>query len=493
MQGTRIAVAGAAIAIAGSVIGVAAGQSAFGTPTAARPASLAGFTRVAHGPRRGVILSGSVPGIGQAAVYVPWRAQERRDLPVVYVLCRRGASTFARTSGLAPTADQLVWDGTTPPFIAVVAQATGETHLQRLMAWTQAVLPVSRDRAGRTLAGVGPVAGSVERIATGDPDLVELAESLTRGGRKVGSGAPLRAVHVRFHAAPTLADDLVYALQPPGARSASRAARTVIPAGFAPVLTGPDGGTIWQGLVPSAVVPGLTRASLVYLPPDVDPSRRYPLVVLLHGLRGSPYSFAGGLRLAAAVDPLIAAHRLRPFIAVMPPAGLTRSFDGEWTGVWERYVVDDVVPWASSHLPVQRDAAGRVIAGFSAGAYGAVDIALRHLGLFGVAEAWSGYFEAPHDGSLQGASRAELAAHSPATLVARDRADVRRLGLRFLVSAGLRERTVLHATRSFGAELARLQLPARVLITPGRHDGRQWHAVLGPGLSYALPPGRSGR
>ncbi len=175
----------------------------------------------------------------------------------------------------------------------------------------------------------------------------------------------------------------------------------------------------------------------------------------------------------------------------MPPAGLTLNFDGEWTGAWERYVVNHVVPWASAHLPVRRDAAGRVIVGYSAGAYGAVDIALRHEGLFGVAESWSGYFVAPHDGSLHGASASELAAHSPSVLVARNHVRLRMLGLRILVSAGLHERRVLRATRSFGAELARLGLTARVLITEGRHDGRQWNAVLGPGLVYAL--GRAGR
>jgi enterochelin esterase-like enzyme len=231
----------------------------------------------------------------------------------------------------------------------------------------------------------------------------------------------------------------------------------------------------------------------VYLPPNVRGDRRYPLVVLLHGLRGSPYSFAGGLRLAAAADPLIAARQVRPFIAVMPPAGLTPAFDGEWTGVWERYVVDDVLPWANAHLPVERTPAERVIAGFSAGGYGAVDIALRHPGTFGVAESWSGYFDAPHDGSLRRATLAERAAHAPALLVRRDRTQILESGLRILVSAGLRERVVLHATRSFGAELARLRLPRRVLVVPGAHDGRQWHDVLGPALRYALPEGVAGR
>jgi enterochelin esterase-like enzyme len=240
-------------------------------------------------------------------------------------------------------------------------------------------------------------------------------------------------------------------------------------------------------------VPRLRRDALVYLPPDVDPARRYPLVILLHGLRGSPYSFAGGLRLPEAVDPAISAGRLQAFIAVMPPAGLTAGFDGEWTGHWERYVVDDVVPWASAHLPVEHASSDRTIAGFSAGGYGAVDIALRHPGLFGVAESWSGYFGAPHDGSLRGVPRAERAAHSPIDLVKRKHRALRSRRVRFLLSAGLREPVVLRATRRFARELHRLRLTAQMLVTRGGHNGRQWHAILRPGLAYSLSPGVAGR
>lgn len=140
-----------------------------------------------------------------------------------------------------------------------------------------------------------------------------------------------------------------------------------------------------------------------------------------------------------------------------------------------------------------RAPAGRAIAGFSGGGYGAIDIALRHPRLFGVAEAWSGYFRAPHDGSLRGASPPTRAAHSPTGLVEREHVELRMLGLRLLVVAGLHEHVVLHATRVFGADLLRLRVPHRLLITQGRHDGRQWHAVIGPGLAYALAAGSAGR
>jgi enterochelin esterase-like enzyme len=451
MRRARIVLTGTVVALAGAAIGVAAGYSD-GSSTSARDASLAQFVPIGHGVRRGVVLAGNVPGVGRAAVYEPAAARGRRDLRAVYIVSgRRSPEALARAIRLASTGDQLVWDATVPPFVAVVAPISSSVALGRLESWTQAALRASHGAHGSTVLQSSAIEHS------------------------------------------SLADALTAALQPPAAQASSAAAARVIPPRFSDILVGPDGGTVWQGRIPGAAVPRLRRDALVYLPPNVDPARRYPLVILLHGLRGSPYSFASGLRLPEVADPAISARRLRPFIAVMPPAGLTAGFDGEWTGAWERYVVDDVVPWASAHLPVRRASSDRTIAGFSAGGYGAIDIALRHPGLFGVAESWSGYFGAPHDGSLRGAPRTERAAHSPVDVVKGEQRRLRSLGMRFLLSAGVREPVVLRATRRFARELRRLHLTTRVLITRGRHDGRQWHAILRPGLAYSLSAGLSGR
>jgi enterochelin esterase-like enzyme len=437
----------AALALVGSL--AAAPAVADGSTV---PRSLAGFAPIAHGTRRGVLLAGPVRGVGAATVYLPVEAGQGRALRVVYIDVSKGSpAAYATDVHLAATGDQLIWDGTTPPFVAVVAHVPSARARTALESWSTRALAISRAPGGRTLLRVpSPMHASLE-------------------GR------------------------ITRALQSPAARRSSAAARAVAPAGFSLLFSGPDGGTLWSGRIPGRAVPDERRQALVYLPPDARRTRRYPLVVLLHGLRGSPYSFAGGLRIAAVADPLVRAQRVRPFIAVMPPAGLTPSFDGEWTGAWERYVIDDVIPWADARLPVERAAASRMIAGFSAGGYGAIDMALRHPGTFGVAESWSGYFDAPHDGSLRDATPIERHEHSPSWLVAHDLAGIAREGLRMLLSAGVGEPVVLHATRAFAAELARDHLPSRLLVMPGRHDGAQWHAVLGPGLRYALAPSASVR
>jgi S-formylglutathione hydrolase FrmB len=65
---------------------------------------------------------------------------------------------------------------------------------------------------------------------------------------------------------------------------------------------------------------------------------------------------------------------------------------------------------------VTRDRRRWTIAGLSSGGYGAVDIGLRHPGLFGAIESWSGYYRPFRDGPLRDATRAELSAHVPAAL-----------------------------------------------------------------------------
>src|SRR5262249_26179252 len=148
-------------------------------------------------------------------------------------------------------------------------------------------------------------------------------------------------------------------------------------------------------------------------------ARRYPVVYLLHGMPGSPYSFVNALRLASVAD------ELPPFIAVAPAAGPNGRYDGEWAGAWENWLVNGVVPWVVTHLPTQADGRDQVLAGLSAGGYGAIDIGLRHPGLFGTLESWSGYFRPLRDGDLAAADTASLALHDPTLLLPRDAAQLR--------------------------------------------------------------------
>jgi enterochelin esterase-like enzyme len=256
---------------------------------------------------------------------------------------------------------------------------------------------------------------------------------------------------------------------------------------FVEIVRGPAGGTIWQGVIRNGAYPRSPRRSLVYFPPGFSAQRRYPTLYVLHGIRGSPYSIANGLRFATFADDAIVAGQVRPFLAVMPPAGLTARFHGEWTGVWERYVVEDVVPWSDRHLPALRLPGARAIAGLSAGGYGAADIGLRHPTLFGTIESWSGSFFAPHDGSLRHASAKQLAANDPTLLAEREAGLLRALRTRFFLSCGREDPGNLLLSINFARLLAAIDVRHRTFFAAGGHNGHFWDAQLPGALHYAFP------
>jgi enterochelin esterase-like enzyme len=257
--------------------------------------------------------------------------------------------------------------------------------------------------------------------------------------------------------------------------------------GWTPVARGPDGGTVFAGRIPNTFAPSDHRLSAIYLPPGFDPWRRYPVLYLLHGMRGAPSSIYAGMQLPRVADAFIV-HGAAPFIAVMPVAGpLVHPDGGEWAGVWEDYVVRDVVPWVDAHLPTIASARARALEGLCAGGFGAMDIGLRHPGLFGTLGSYEGYF-APvfRDGPFVHATRADLRTHDPVLLVQREAATLRRTGVRFYVSAGGNHAGVLARwSLAFARELHTLQLPHELWRLPASERGGFWRATLPSALAYA--------
>jgi S-formylglutathione hydrolase FrmB len=256
---------------------------------------------------------------------------------------------------------------------------------------------------------------------------------------------------------------------------------SIVLSGFTPVAAGPAGGIVLEG-----TFPGTYRPGLVYLPPGFDETRRYPVIYLLHGMPGSPTEYLYGTQLPEYADQQIAAHTLRPFIAVMPAAGTRRQYNGEWAGPWEDALVGQVVPWVDSNLPTIPYAGSRVIAGLSAGGFGAVDIAVRRPDVFSAAASWSGYFSPLRDGPFKSATRQTLAAHDPTLLVWTDRGRLQQSHLRFFVSSGpshshwFRE----EQTVAFARELRALDLPVTMRLFPTVKG--EWRNQLDAGLTWAF-------
>ncbi len=141
------------------------------------------------------------------------------------------------------------------------------------------------------------------------------------------------------------------------------------------------------------------RSVFVYLPPSyrTEPHRRFPVVVLLHGVGDSNADWLNGqyqgLNLALALDSLIAAHALREMIVVMPDA--RNAYEGSFytnssvTGNWEDFVTRDLVGYVDSAYRTLPRPTGWGVVGHSMGGYGALKIAMKRPDLFSVVYALS--------------------------------------------------------------------------------------------------------
>jgi len=228
---------------------------------------------------------------------------------------------------------------------------------------------------------------------------------------------------------------------------------------------------------------------LIYLPPGYRMGKRYPVYYLLHGMPGQPHVFIILANMDVRLDQLLRGNEVRPMILVYPDGRINGNVqsDSEWantaSGQFESYVIDVMhnVDSRFSTLPYRQD---RVIAGFSAGAYGAVNIALHNLADFESVQAWSGYYIQARIGVFAGASARTLAYNSPLRYV-------RTLGHVFTHapfraylfvgrddSASVQQAQMARALRARGAVV-------HTAVYPGGHQWGVWYPRLDQMLMLA--------
>lgn len=162
-------------------------------------------------------------------------------------------------------------------------------------------------------------------------------------------------------------------------------------------------GQVLHLTIPSPAL-GTARTAVVYLPPGyADPanrSRRYPVLYLLSGAPGAAEDWFRHMDAATTADHLLERHAIPPLILVSPDANggphrdsqFLNSFDGRHPV--ETFLAHDVVTYVDTHFRTLRTASARGLAGYSAGAYGALNVGLHHPDLFGVLAGFSGYYTA---------------------------------------------------------------------------------------------------
>ena len=242
-----------------------------------------------------------------------------------------------------------------------------------------------------------------------------------------------------------------------------------------------DHGEATRLYVASRALGGRRQPVDVYLPPGYSshPQERYPVVYLLHGFPGRPGAFLQTVRLGVVEDDLIALHRMRPMILVMP-FGSTGSFtDKEWAnGVrphegWATFVARDLVRAVDARYRTIPHGSARALAGLSEGGYGALNIGFAHPGEFHVLESWSGYERADDVAAVFDHRRSLLDANSPSLTLARTAASLRRTHTFVWAYSGTDDH-FRKQNATFAAALSREHVAHRFFLVRGGHNWGLW-------------------
>jgi len=239
----------------------------------------------------------------------------------------------------------------------------------------------------------------------------------------------------------------------------------------------------------SPAVKGRLRLG-IYLPTGYSSTtERYPVVYFLHGLPAAPTSFRGADFLARALEA-----SGRKAIIVAPQGARDNDSDPEYldwgTGRnWETAITRDIVGYVDSHFRTISTRSGRALVGLSAGGYGAVILALHHLGAFSVVESWSGYFH-PTDpagvhaldlGSAQ--ANANASAHA---FVRTLRSAFARRPTFFAFYVGRGDDRFRDENEQFHRELTAARVPHVFRIYAGGHDQNVWTSHARVWLAFAV-------
>ena len=214
-----------------------------------------------------------------------------------------------------------------------------------------------------------------------------------------------------------------------------------------------------------------------------ESDRYYPVLYLLHGWHGDYQNWSTLTNLASYAENL-------PIIIVMPDAEDSWYVDSATVpqDKFEQYMVKDIVGEIEHRWRAVREGHRRAIAGLSMGGYAAVNLALKHPGMFRVAGSISGAFNAalPELEQRQDLKPSLVQAFGAANSKTRAENDVYR------EAANADARTVPYLYIDCGSEDASFAEPNRRLVTilgqkriafeyhefPGEHSWQYWDERL---------------
>lgn len=207
---------------------------------------------------------------------------------------------------------------------------------------------------------------------------------------------------------------------------------------------------------------GRLRELAVYTPPDYDQSRRrYPTLYLQHGSGDNQATWVVHGKAHWILDNLLAQGRARSMVVVMMDGHAASPGETNNVGLFERDLLEDVMPFVEKTYRVKTDAASRAIVGLSMGGGQSLSIGLRHPDQF----AWVGGFSASVP------SREALAT----TL---SRPEVMNKKLKLLWIACGRDDFLLKRNEDFITLLKEKNLRHEWYLTQGDHSWPVWRTYL---------------
>lgn len=241
---------------------------------------------------------------------------------------------------------------------------------------------------------------------------------------------------------------------------------------------------------------GMQVSFNVILPQDyASPSRRFPVLYLLHGYTGHFSDWVtktGLLKYAKAYEEII----------VMPEDENGWYVDNYANPKldWQSYIIDDLIPYVDGHYRTVASRNGRAIAGLSMGGYGAMLLGLKYHQMFAAVASLSGVLA-----SSQPAFEEVLPAGSPIhKVIAEDFGPLdnpsRRANDPFLL---IREIPVselpqlylaigssdelLQMNRDFVHILSEYRIPYHYCEQPGKHEWSVWDDQIQRVLAIEAP------
>lgn len=138
---------------------------------------------------------------------------------------------------------------------------------------------------------------------------------------------------------------------------------------------------------------GQTMGVAIYLPPGYNPVNRYPVLYIMYGYGGSEYSmFNSFMSVNRTADRMIGQGMMQPTILVVPDYDNSFAVNstvvqnpnsgGGTIGLYEDYLINEVIPYIDQNFSTRDDRTGRFIEGYSMGGFAALYLGFNHPDLF---------------------------------------------------------------------------------------------------------------